>query len=519
MENIKNNSRIQKTFINTIFGIANKFGIAFLNFIMRTVFIYTLGIQYTGISSVFTDILTILSLSELGIGTAIATALYVPLKEENKDKIRKLMQFYKIAYRYIAFFIIAVGIILVPFLDKIVTNVPDVKENVKIIFIFYIIKTAVSYLLIYKTTLLNADQKQYMVVTRELICAVTRYIVEIIILLLTRQYMLYLIFEIFATIIQNIIVTKRAEKEYPYAFEKTNEKLSKQEKRALFKDIKGLAMYQISASVGNSIDNILVSSFIGTNIVGLLSNYSLIRKQIESLLKQFFSAVTPSIGNLVAEKNSEKQFVIFNRIFYISFCVINFCAVSMFILFNPFIELWLGNKCVLPVKIAFVIAFDTFLYILLQAIASFRTANGLFVKGQYRPLIMAILNIILSVILIRKYNIFGTILATIICRFLTQWYDPYLLFKYVFKKSFKKFYFKYLKYVLLFIVSCYLTNFVTLLVFFENKVVLFFYKIICCLIIPNILVFLATNRTMEYKYIIDVLRRKLRRGISNDVCE
>ncbi len=501
-------SRKKKTAINTIAGVIDKFSMAIFNFIIRTVFIHTLGMQYTGVSSVFTDILSVLSLSELGMSTAIATALYKPLHDKDEEMIKKLMKFYKTAYRFIAAFILIAGIIILPFLDFFITKVPDIKENIKIIFLLYILKTSASYLLIYKTTLLSADQKQYLIVYRQFICSIIKYILEIIVLFMFKNFILYLVIDLIATIVQNYFVTKKAEKEYPYAFEKNNLELSKTDRKKIFKDIKGLSMYQISGTIGNSIDNILISKFISTAISGIYSSYSLIRKQIEVILKQFFSAVTPSIGNIVASGDTEKQYKIFNRIFYLSFIVVNFCAVSMFILFSPFIELWIGEQYVLAERIAFVISFDCFLYILLQAIASFRTANGLFIKGQYRPLIMSILNIFLSILLIKKYGIFGTVLATIICRFVTQWYDPYLIFKYVFKKNFFKFYGKYVEYILIFILSCFVTHYFANMVSIDNSIVNFIYKLVCCIIIPNIISVLFTFMTSDFKYFLQILKNK-----------
>lgn len=507
-----NSSRMKKTMLNTIVGIVNKFGIAILNFIMRTVFIYTLGMQYTGVSSVFTDILSVLSLSELGISTAISTALYKPLHDDNRIMICKLMKFYKIAYRYIALFIMIVGLMLLPFLNFFITDVPDIKEDIRLIFIFYIIRTSISYLLVYKSTILSADQKQYIITIRELICVTVRYILEIILLFIFKSFIIYLIVEVILILIQNIIVTNKAKREYPYAFEKTNEKLSKEDKKSLLKNIKGLSMYKVSATVGNSIDNILISKFIGTAVSGIYSSYNLIRLQIELILKQFFSAVTPSIGNLIASGSVDKQYYLFNKIFYISFVVINFCSVSMFILYNTFIEMWIGEKYLLSNSISFIIAFDSYLYILLQAIASFRTANGLFIKGQYRPLIMAIMNVILSIILIQQYGIFGTVLATVICRLLTQWYDPYLLFKYIFKQSFFKFYVKYLMYMLLFAVSSIATYYISSLYSFDNIITNFVFKIICCIIIPNIIVLIFTYKTDEFKSSLNIIKKKFMKG-------
>ena len=500
-------SRTKKTLVNSIAGILNKFCRIILNFVLRTVFIYTLGIQYTGVSSVFTDILTMLSLTELGIGTAISTALYKPLYEKDEGTIQRLMSFYRMAYRYIAVMVLLIGFGLLPFLDRIITNVPDITENIKVIFLLFIIKNASSYLLIYKSTLLLADQKQYIVNTIDACCLTVRYIIEIICLIVFKDYMTYLIVEIIATISQNYIVTKRAEKEYPYAFKRTGASLAKKQRYALFKDIKGLAMFQISGSVGNSIDNILVSSFIGTALAGVLSNYYLIRKNIETLIKQFYIAVIPSLGNLAAEGDVEKQYVIFNRILYLSFLVVNFCAASMFSLFEPFISLWLGQKYTLGHAIAFVIAFDCFLYILLQSIASFRTANGLFVKGQYRPLITAVLNIVFSVVLIRKYGIIGTIIATIICRIITQWYDPYLLYRYVFKKKFASFYFKYLKYISIFLTECLAMYTLERVFTIDNSLVVLFLRIILCILFPNLWAILWTFRMEEFIFIKDSVLR------------
>lgn len=504
-------SRIQKTIRNTEMGLLTQFCSLILNFALRTVFIYTLGIQYTGISSVFSDILTMLSLSELGIGTAIATALYKPLHDHDQAKIRKLMLFYKQAYRLIAFLILIMGIILIPFLNYFINDIPDIEENIRIIFLFYIIKTAASYLLIYKATLLNADQKQYVVKLLEIICSIIRYTTEIVLLLLFQQYMFYLIIEVVAIIVQNYIISKQVEKQYPFAFTRTIEHLSDTEKKALYKDIKGLAMFRLSGAVGNSIDNILISSFISTVFAGMFSNYILIRRQLESIMHQFFNAVTPSIGSLVAENDSEKQYVVFKRMLFICFTVVNFCATSYFIMINPFIGIWIGDSFLLDKAIAFITAFDFFIYILLQLIASFRTANGIFVKGQYRPLITTILNVILSIILIQNYGIFGTILATVICRLVTQWYDPYLLCKYVFKKSFGKFYFIYWCYIALFLGCCTITYNISELLHIQSKMLNFLWKLGCCIIIPNVIVVILTGRSNELHYTIGLCINKLKK--------
>lgn len=512
-------SRTKKTLINTGVSIACQVLTILLSFVLRTAFIKILGNQYTGVASVFTTILTMLSLSELGFATAVATALYQPLLEKNQKFIQQLMDFYKKAYRLVALFILIVGLCLIPFLQYLIKDVPDIKENITVIYVFYIIKTAASYLMIYKTTLLRADQKLYVVKKLEMICQVTRYVVEVIVLVIFKEYMTYLVIEVVATIIQNYIITKRAEKEYPHAFEKPDEKLPRETVVSLFKDVKGLSMYKLSHTIGNSIDTMLISGMINTSSVAVLGNYSHIKGHVQKVLMQFYSAVIPSVGNLAAEKNEKKQLIVFNRLFYISFLMVNFCSVSMFVLFKPFLTVWLGEKYILGQHISFVISFDFFLYILLQAVASFRTANGLFVKGQYRPFITAVVNVVLSVMLIRQYGIFGTILATVVARFLTQWYDPYLLYKHVFHDSFAKFYVKYWTYIALFVSGAFISDYLTETIVVESQLQKLIIGTVVCIIIPNCWALLWTSRTKEYVFLKSMILkhvygRKGKQGIN-----
>ena len=500
-------SRTRKTLVNTFFSISSQLLAIILSFVLRTAFIRILGDQYTGVASVFTTILTMLSLSELGFATAVATALYRPLKEKDQALIQQLMDFYKKAYRLVAGFIFVVGILLVPFLRYLVKDIPDIKEDITVIYLFYIVKTAASYLMIYKTTLLRADQKLYVVKKVEMVCQVVRYIVEIAALYIFREYMTYLVIEVAATILQNYTVTKRAEKEYPSAFQKPKEKLPREKVISLLKDVKGLSMYKLSGTIGNSIDTMLISGFINTSTVTLVGNYTHIKNHIQKVLMQFFSAVIPSVGNLAAERDDQKQQVVFNRLFYISFLLVNFCSASMFVLFQPFIRVWMGQKYVMGIDIAFIISFDFFLYILLQAIASFRTANGLFVKGQYRPLITAVVNVILSVILIQHYGVFGTIVATVIARLLTQWYDPYLLYKHIFHTPFKKFYLKYWTYIGLFLSGAFLSSWLYQALATSHAYVNLLIGAAVCVVVPNVWVMLFTCKTKEFAYVKGMLKK------------
>lgn len=504
----KEYSRSQKTVKNTTANLINRGVYILLGFVLRTVFIYTLGVEYSGVSDVFSNILTMLSLSELGMNTAISAAMYKPLHDGNNEQIQKIMKFYKNAYRAVALFIVGVGVILIPCVPFLVKEIPGVTEPLQLIFALYIVKTASSYLIIYKRTIIEADQKQYVIKPIDSASAIIRYAVETVALLVFKNFILYLVLEIAGILLQNLIITRKVEKLYPEAFVKSKEGLEKPEKKKLFKDIKGAAIYHITATFNNSIDSVLISSLISTTVLGFVSNYTMLRIQVEMLLKQFFSAVTPSIGNLAVSKDKNQQGQVFESMFYLNFLIVNFCAVSLYVLFGPFVRVWLGEGFVLGTNLALIIAFDFFANMFLMIVTVFKNSNGFFVIGAYRPIVTTTLNIILSVVFIQFFGVWGTFLATVIARYTTQWYDLYQLNKNIFKRSFKGLLAKYFFYSGLFLLSAYVTGWVSDLFVIPNPWLKLIVSGVCCIIVPNLVAIVTTCWMREFKDGISLIRNR-----------
>lgn len=507
-----NNSRTGKTLVNTAANLLARFVYIFFAFAMRSVFIYTLGEQYTGVSSVFTSILNALSFSELGISSAISASLYRPLRERDYAYIRRLMLFYKRAYHSIAVFITAAGAALLPFLDRLIKDVPDVRESIHVIFLFYIVKTASSYVLAYKETLLVADQRQYEVKRIELACYFIRYSAEMACLLVWKQYIVFLVIELAATILQNYAVARKVSRVYPEVFkDPSSASLSKEERGRMFRDIKALSMYKIASKINSNVDNVLISGAISTVTVAYFTNYTLIALMIEEIILQISWAVTPSVGSLAAEGDRQKQSEVFRRLFYLEFLAGNFCAVSFLVLITPFVTWWLDESFVLSEWIAFLLAFDLFLNLLPQAATVFRTGNRLFVRGQYQPLVMTALNILLTLLLIPSLGVFGAVLATIISRTLTNWFEPYLLFKNVLREPFSGYYVLYLAYILLFLSGAGLTWFLAGLLQAKSMLLTLFLRAVCCVIVPNLWAVAFTCRAEGFRYVVGMVKAVLSR--------
>lgn len=508
------NSRTKNTFLNSLAGIAVKVITIFTAFITRTVFIKTLGIQYAGVSGVFTDVLTVLSFAEMGIGSAIVYALYKPIAENDERQISKLMNAYKKIYSIIAFVILCLGMALIPFLGYIIRDVPDIAEDIRLIYVLYLVNTASSYSLIYKSSFLTAAQKDYLVSRSKIYMSLAKAIAECAILLLTHNFILYLLISIITQLTQNIYVAKVAEREYPVLKKKTQDSLSNKEKEKLFKDVKALFMYKVSGTVLNGTDSLVISSFVGTSFVGILGNYNLIVNQIYSFVMQIFTATAASIGNLAATSSSEHQKNVFDKMFFLCFWIYCFCTTSLWTLLNPFMTIWQGKSLLFSSEMVLLLVMDFWMKGMLSPISQFRTSNGLFVQGQYRPLIMAMINIVVSIYLVKRIGITGVIAGTIVSRVTTQnWYDPYLVYKHVFQSSVWRYYIKYLTYGGITLATCWICSSILAVLPIQNDFVKLIAGAGLSVFIPNAAIILLFYKTQEFRSVLDLIKKVLRRKL------
>lgn len=507
-------SRVINTTLNSVMSIGAKLLNIVLSFVMRSIFIQTLGVEYLGISSLFSNILTVLSLTELGIGSAITFALYKPLADNDYPKIAALMHFYKNAYRLIAIIIALVGVSLIPFLTYLINDVPNVRENITLLYVMYLSNTVLSYFLVYKSTLFRASQNSRKISMVDIFITIARTSIETICLLIFHNFVLYLSISIVSTFLRNLIISFLADKKFKKVYQYKKERLDKKEKKAIFKDIYALSLYQISGVVINGTDSIVISAFDSTKSVGYLDNYKMIVNNVDSLFLQFYNSVVPSIGNLAVNANKEKQYSVFKTINFLTFIITNFATVSFLILLNPFIQIWLKDSTyIMPPIIIFLLIFNFYIVMMIRPVSSFRTSNGLFVQGKYRPLIMAMINLVVSVVLVFKFGVAGVIVGTIVSRVSTQlWFDPYLVFKHVFNKSVLVYFKQYICYILITIFSFAITYFVASMMPKINAYVDFVLLVMLCIIIPNGIVIVLFRNSKEFKELLQIVK-----GIINKI--
>ena len=298
-------SRTKKSIRNVIFTIVGFVVTTLLQLVNRKVFILFLSSEYLGLNGLFSNILSMLSLSEMGIGAAIVVALYKPIAEKNTEKVKSLMALYKKLYTIIGTFVLIAGALLTPFLHLLIKEMPDIPY-IHIYYLMFVIDSGLSYFYTYKRSLIICNQDNYISTTTTMLSSVGTKVVQLIILLLTHNYFLFLLVQILFTRLENVLISKIADKQYPFLKDKQYQKLSKDEIRTIRNNVFAMLAHKIGMVIVNATDNLIISKILGLAVLGVYSNYVLLTQTIESFVTKIFSSITASIGNLVAEQSKEE---------------------------------------------------------------------------------------------------------------------------------------------------------------------------------------------------------------------
>lgn len=440
--------RTKKTAKNALFGLSNQLATLILNFISRTVFIRVLGAGFLGINGLFTDLLMMLSLADLGLNSAMLYSYFKPLAEKDEAKISALAHFYKVIYRVIAVFVFLIGLAMMPFLDKIV-NLETPIPNLRMYYLLFLFNTIISYFFVYKGSIIDADQKNYILSRNQLIINTLRIIAQTIVLMWTANYYFYIGLMIIGTLSNNLIISAQANRLYPF-IRKPARHLDEIEKKGILHTVKSVFIYKLSGVLLNGTNNTLISVLVGTIWVGLYSNYLLIINTLTNLIGIVYAASTSSIGNLIVKEKPQKRFEVFSTLQAMSLVIGAFTTVCLYLLINDLIAIWIGRAYVLSEVIVLAILSNFYLACVMQPIWSFREATGLYLKTKYTMLFAAIENIILSIILGKIMGVSGILFASAIARLNTYFiFEPKFLFSDFFMESIKKFYFPLFRNLLL----------------------------------------------------------------------
>ncbi len=492
---LNSNSRTRNAGKNMISALFNRFCIIILTFMGRKFFIRYIGIEYLGISGLFSNILTLLSMADLGLGTAMNVSLYKPIAMQDTKKLSALMNYYRYLYFIIAISVTIIGLGLIPILPYIV----NLNENIPYLYIYYIIlvlKNTFSYLFIYKQSILSADQKSYLVSKLDIFINIIRVTAQIVSVLFFKSYMIYIVIDLISIIVHNIAASHIADKHYPFLKEK--EKLSKGEKRILFENMYSAFLYKISGSILSGTDNILISIIVGTIAVGLYSNYYTIIFNLETIVMLLFNSLTAGIGNLVTTSSFKKRYTTFQTMQMVGNWMGAFISICLLYLMQDFIVLWLNREMLMDSYVLIAIVINMYYTICMRPVWTFREGTGMYRQIRYIIFLTAMINVFLSIMMGRIWGVAGILIATSIAKFVTCfWYEPMVLFKNFFGINPRKYYFEYFINVLM-TMCCALVCYFPISLIKSVSILSWVCKSTICVFIVNTLYLARYYKTTEF---------------------
>lgn len=501
--------RVKNSIKNIYISIFTQLVITLLGFISRRVFISSLGSEYLGVNGLLTNVLSMLSLVEGGIGTSIVYNLYKPLAENDKPRVIALIQLYKKTYAILAIIVFVLSMALYPFLGILVKQ-SDGISYLAIVYFLFVFKNIVSYLNAHKWSLINADQKGYVLARYNLLFNVITTIAKILVLATTQNYILYLVIEVLIFLVQNIWNGKVVNDRYPYIKVKEKFEVDKDTKETMKENVKAMFLHNVGGYCVFGTDNILISALVNLKTVGLYSNYTMVINQLKGLLTPIIDGIGASVGNLIATESKEKSYEIFNVVYLINFWIYGFCSIILFNLLEPFIDFWLGKGLLLDKFTFAIILLNFYISGLRSSIITFKTKGGIFTNDKYVPIIESVINLGTSIILAKKYGLIGIFLGTTISTLaIPFWLQPKLVYNNVFNKSVVEYFYKYFKYLFITIFAGVVTTIFCNYVNINNILISLVIKGILGTVSINIIFLVAFFRTNEMKYIFTLLKGML----------
>ncbi len=495
--------RTRNSIINSIAGASGYLVQMFSNFIVRATFVECLGESVLGVNALFTNIISMLALAELGLGTGLIYKLYKPVADHDVPRIESLLRFYKRAYTLIGAVILALGFALSFFVYLFDQDRTFSRTYMGVTFFLFVLDVLASYLFAHQKALITADQKNYVINVAHAGAQLATCIFQIILLLTTQSFILYIVAKIVCRVGEGLVIYARYRKMYPDIHLKNCEKISRDEKNDLFHNINAMLYHKVGAFSLTSTSNMIITYFVNLVMGGIYSNYTLITNTLNNLIAQVFQGVTASFGDLIHTEDSQRAYEKFNLLYYINFLLVSFCTTGLLVMIQPFITLWLGEKYLLGGGTLLLILLYFYIYSMRRVIFLARDSAGLYRPDKYMPLIEAALNLGLAFILVQYWGVNGVLVANLVSMLLIPfWIQPMIVYKHIFHRSVRAYFFRYGLYFAAALVSAAAAYFLCSWIPADwNLWLSLLIRGVVCLVVPNALNLLFFARTAECRYV------------------
>lgn len=497
--------RTENTVRNMTWGYVYKLVNMILPFIFRTVMIHALGADYLGVSSLFTSVLQVLSLSELGFGSAMVFSMYKPIADNDDETICALLNYYRRIYFVIGCIILGVGLALTPFIQHLISGDYPPDLNIYFVYLAFLINTSISYFLFaYKGALLSAFQRNDVESKILIIVTLFRYTTEIVGIIATREYYVFLAFEIISTILINIIKLVCTNRMYPQYIPRGQINVNK--KKEIKSNVTALMCHKIGGIVLNSADNIVISAFLGVVIVANYANYYYVINAITGIVIICFTGMTAGIGNSFVTESVGKNRDNFRKILFFNAWIVGWCSVCFVCLYQDFMNLWVGKQYMFNDQIMLLFVVYFFVHCIRRTIITFRDGAGMWRDNMWQPIISAVFNLIVNIVLVQIIGIYGILISSIMSMVLIDvpW-EARAFCKRIEMKT-RDYLLSLLKYFIITVLLCAGMYWLTSSIHFSmiTSIVL---KFLLCIIIPNAILWLIYRNTNEFAIFLQLLKR------------
>lgn len=500
---------------NIVFGLALKVYQILVPFFMRTAMIYFMGVQYLGLNSLFTSVLQVLNLAELGVGSAMVFSMYKPIADDDNATICALMQLYKVYYRIIGGVIAVLGVILTPFVPHLIKDDVPQGINVYVLYLLNLSATVLSYwLLAYKNSILQAHQRNDIVSKVSLITNTIQYGLQILVLWLLHDYYVYVIVALITQALTNIATALVANRLYPQF--KAEGKVSEKEIKIINTRIKDLFTSKIGGVVVNSADTIVVSSFLGLTLLAVYQNYYYILTSVIGFVTIIFSSCTAGIGNSLVVESQDKNYKDLNKFTFIISWIAGVCSCCFLSLFQPFMKIWVGEELMLEYTAVICFVVYYYIYEINQLLNLYKDAGGIWHEDRFRPLVTAIANVVMNLIMVNIWGIYGVLLSTVLSMIFVGM--PWLfhnLFSTMFeKKQLPGYIKKVLFYTGISLIACLITGIICNHINLGNFSTIIV-RLVICMVIPNMVFLITYHKTEEYQATLLLMNYMTKGKMSN----
>ena len=506
--------RVKSATRNIAFGYVGQIATALMSFILRTVFIMHLNEDLLGINSTYGNILSLLNMAELGIGTALNFSLYGPVARGEKEKIKSYMQLYRKAYFIIACVVAAVGLLLTPFLQYFKLRSPEntTVRELTIYYLIFLFNTVSSYFVAYKYSLINAEQKNYIQTNIITITKVIVVFLQIIVVIVTKNFLLYLLTDAVVQLIQKVFVSKFLDKMYPFLKEKNVEKLSKEESDEVWKKTKALVFHKVGDVARLQTDALIISTFVEVAMAGVVDNYNMVISTVSNFVNIIFNSVISSFGNLIATESREKQFSMFKVYRFFASWIYGFSCVGFMVLLTPLIRIWLGDHWILTSAAVYCILIDYYFKGDRIVLSNYKTAAGVFEPDKYLALIQGAVNLVISIVLVQTpLGITGIYIGTIVSGLIANFTKPVIIYRECFDMKAGSYFVDTMKYLASLVFVLVVSQLISIKVLANLNILTFIFMAIIITVLFNGVYFILYGRSEEFKYLTGKVREKLGR--------